>query len=102
MTKKTENRRVGMRIILLGPPGSGKGTQGAMVSERYGIPHVSTGDLLREMAAEPTPCGRETKAILSSGEYCSDETVFSLVKERLSKPDCKNGWILGDVLKALA
>lgn len=83
-----------MRIVLLGAPGSGKGTQAKKLVEKYGIPQISTGDLLRAALAEGTPLGRKAKAAMDAGQLVSDEIVLGIIRERLRKPDAKNGFIL--------
>lgn len=83
-----------MRIILLGAPGSGKGTQSAMLTKKYNIPQISTGDILREHVREKTPLGLKVQEVISKGELVSDELVVELVKERLSRPDAQRGYIL--------
>jgi len=81
-------------VVLLGPPGAGKGTQAKRIMERYDIPQVSTGDLLRENAAQGTNLGLAAKAIMARGELVPDDVVCGMVRERLSRPDCKRGYIL--------
>jgi adenylate kinase len=83
-----------MRLILLGPPGAGKGTQAASIREQMGIPHVSTGDMLREAVAAGTTLGSRVKEILASGRLVSDEIVGDLVAERLDRPDAEGGFLL--------
>ena len=83
-----------MVIILLGPPGAGKGTQAAVLSEHYKIPHLSTGDMLRVVEKSGSVLGEEVKNRLNLGELVSDETVFDIVERRVKKADCKNGFIL--------
>lgn len=83
-----------MRIVLLGAPGSGKGTQAKKLVEKYGIPQISTGDLLREALAAGTPLGRKAKAAMDAGQLVSDEVVLGIIRERLKKPDAKNGFIM--------
>ena len=80
-----------MRLILLGAPGAGKGTQAARICEHYGIPQISTGDMLRAAVKAGTPLGLAAKKIMDAGELVSDDIIIGLVKERLEKPDCKNG-----------
>ena len=82
------------RIVLLGPPGAGKGTQAARLIEALGVPHVSTGDMLREAVANETEVGKQAKAIMDSGKLVSDEIVVAIAEERLSQPDAKSGFIL--------
>jgi adenylate kinase len=83
-----------MRIVLLGPPGSGKGTQGKLLAEKYGVPQVSTGDLLRAAVAEGSPLGKVAKAAMDAGQLVSDEVVLGIIRERLAKPDARRGFIL--------
>lgn len=81
-------------IIFIAPPAAGKGTQSKLVSEEYNIPHISTGDLLREAATEPTELGRKIKEDMEKGNLVSDEVITTLLKNRITSPDCKNGYIL--------
>ena len=83
-----------MKLILLGAPGSGKGTQAAKICEKYNLPHISTGDIFRENIKNQTPLGLKVKAIMDSGNLCPDELTVDLVKDRLAKPDCANGYLL--------
>jgi adenylate kinase len=83
-----------MRLVLLGAPGAGKGTQAKMLIEKYKIPQISTGDILRKAVADGTPLGKEAKAIMDKGELVPDKIVLGLVEERLKQGDCKNGYIL--------
>lgn len=83
-----------MRLVLLGAPGAGKGTQAKMLIEKYNIPQISTGDILRKAVADGTPLGKEAKVIMDKGDLVTDEIVIGLVKERLAQDDCKNGYIL--------
>ncbi len=82
-----------MRLILLGAPGAGKGTQAAFIREQYGIPQISTGDMLRAAVAAGTPLGLEAKKIMESGGLVSDELIIDLVKDRLKQPDCEKGYL---------
>jgi len=82
-----------MRLILLGPPGAGKGTQAAFLCKRYGIPQVSTGDMLRAAAKAGTATGLAAKRQMDAGQLVSDEVIVSLVKERLHEPDCEKGYL---------
>jgi adenylate kinase len=83
-----------MRLVLLGAPGAGKGTQAKKLIGKYNIPQISTGDILRKAVADGTPLGKEAKVIMDKGELVTDEIVIGLVKERLAQDDCKNGYIL--------
>lgn len=83
-----------MRVILLGPPGVGKGTQAAEISQRYNIPHISTGDIFRENIKNETAIGKEVKAYLDNGKLVPDELTIKIVEARLSADDCKNGFLL--------
>ena len=81
-------------VILLGPPGAGKGTQAKQIVERYGIPQISTGDLLREHVAKGTDLGAEAKAIMARGQLVPDELMYGMVAQRLREPDCRRGFVL--------
>jgi adenylate kinase len=83
-----------MRLVLLGPPGAGKGTQAQHLSSRFGIPQISTGDILREHVEEGTTLGIRARAYMDRGEYVPDDIVVSMVMERLSEPDADKGFIL--------
>lgn len=83
-----------MRLILLGPPGAGKGTQAAWIKTTYGIPQLSTGDMLREAVAKRTEVGREAKSVMEAGKLVSDDIINRIVAERIDQPDCANGFIL--------
>ncbi len=83
-----------MRLILLGAPGSGKGSQAGPLTGHFGIPQVSTGDMLREARAQGTPMGREAAKYMDAGQLVPDEVVIGIVKERIQKPDCAKGFIL--------
>ena len=82
-----------MRLILLGAPGVGKGTQAQFIPEAYGIPQISTGDMLRQAIAAETPLGLEVKGVMDRGELVTDEIIVNLVKERLAQPDCEKGFL---------
>ncbi len=90
-----------MKLILLGAPGAGKGTQAGILSRRLTIPTISTGSLLRAAVKDGTPIGRQAKVIIESGRLVPDEMVMDMVKERLSKPDCENGYILDGMPRTL-
>ncbi|MGC9504439.1 adenylate kinase [Baaleninema sp.] len=83
-----------MRLIFLGPPGAGKGTQAQRIAERFAIPHISTGDILRQAVANETPLGQQAKEYMDRGDLVPDELILSMVRERLSESDVKPGWIL--------
>jgi adenylate kinases len=83
-----------VNLILLGPPGAGKGTQAEVLIERFNIPHISTGDIFRAAIKEGTPLGTEAKRYMDSGQLVPDEVVIGIVKERLLKSDCQNGFLL--------
>ncbi len=82
-----------MRIILLGPPGAGKGTQAKFIAEDYGIPKISTGDMLRQAVQDQTPVGLMAKQVMDQGQLVSDEIIMALVKERIQQADCKEGFL---------
>lgn len=82
-----------MKIILLGPPGAGKGTQANFIKKSFSIPQISTGDMLRAAVAAGTPLGLQAKKIMDAGELVSDEIILDLVKERISEDDCSNGYL---------
>ena len=82
-----------MRLILIGPPGAGKGTQAAYIKEHYGIPQISTGDMLRAAVKAGTELGKAAKVIMDQGGLVSDDIIIGLVKERLQADDCKNGFL---------
>jgi len=83
-----------MRIILLGPPGSGKGTQGNLIEKKYGLPKISTGDLLRSEVREGTQLGKEAEARMNKGELVDDDIVVGMIKNRISKPEYQRGYIM--------
>ena len=82
-----------MKIILLGPPGAGKGTQAEIICKNFSIPHISTGDMLREAIANETTIGKQAKEIMDAGNLVPDNVIISLVKERIENDDCKNGYL---------
>jgi len=82
-----------MRLILLGPPGAGKGTQAQFIRDKFGIPQTSTGDMLRAAVKAGTPLGKQAKQVMDSGRLVSDDIIIGLVKERLREPDCQRGYL---------
>jgi len=82
-----------MRLILLGPPGAGKGTQANFICEKFAIPQISTGDMLRAAVKAGTPLGREAKKVMDAGQLVSDDIISGLVNERLKQPDCARGYL---------
>jgi len=91
-----------MRIILLGPPGAGKGTQAAFLCERYRVPQISTGDMLRAAINAGTPLGQAAKKVMDKGQLVSDDIVLTLVKDRLRAPDCARGYLFDGFPRTLA
>ena len=91
-----------MRLIILGPPGAGKGTQAARIAEHYGIPAISTGDIFRDNIRNETELGRQVKQVLSSGGYVSDEITNAIVEDRLAQDDCVPGFLLDGYPRTLA
>jgi adenylate kinase len=91
-----------MRIILLGAPGAGKGTQAKLMAVKYGIPQISTGDIFRAAISQGTPLGKQVKEIVESGQLVPDELVIALVRERLKQPDCHKGFLLDGFPRTVA
>jgi adenylate kinase len=93
---KTDGRQTAslMQLVIMGPPGAGKGTQARKINEKYGIPHISTGDILRAEVARDTELGRQVKGIMERGELVDDAIVMGLIQARLAEPDCGDGFIL--------
>ncbi|ATD53958.1 adenylate kinase [Clostridium chauvoei] len=91
-----------MKIVLLGPPGAGKGTQAKSISNRYSIPHISTGDIFRKNISENTPLGIEAKKHIDKGQLVPDEVTINMVKDRLQDEDCKGGYLLDGFPRTVA
>ena len=91
-----------MRIILLGSPGSGKGTQAQFITEKFAIPQISTGDMLRAAVRAGTPLGIEAKKVMDAGGLVSDDIILGLIKERIAEDDCKNGFLLDGFPRTIA
>mgnify|MGYP003971402921 CR=1 FL=1 len=91
-----------MNVILLGPPGAGKGTQAQRISESYGIPQISTGDMLREARKNKTPLGQKAESYMLAGKLVPDEVVVGIVDERLMQQDCENGFVLDGFPRTVA
>ncbi|MFM2007814.1 MAG: hypothetical protein RLZZ09_3469 [Pseudomonadota bacterium] len=91
-----------MRVILLGAPGSGKGTQAQAITEKYGIPQISTGDMLRAAVREGTPLGLEAKKIMDAGLLVSDDIILGLIQERIKADDCRTGFLLDGFPRTIA
>jgi adenylate kinase len=90
------------RVVFLGPPGAGKGTQAQRLAASAGIPHLSTGDMLRKAVAEGTPVGRQVKPIIDAGKLIPDDVMWSVVAERLERPDCGSGFLLDGFPRTVA
>ncbi|RFA30555.1 adenylate kinase [Alkalilimnicola ehrlichii] len=91
-----------MRVILLGPPGAGKGTQAAFICETFSIPQISTGDMLRAAVKQGTPLGVAAKKVMDAGGLVSDDIIIGLVKERIAQPDCANGFLFDGFPRTIA
>jgi adenylate kinase len=91
-----------MRLILLGPPGAGKGTQANFIRERFGIPQISTGDMLRAAVKAGTPLGIAAKKVMDAGQLVSDDIIIGLVKDRLKEPDCASGYLFDGFPRTIA
>lgn len=91
-----------MRLIIMGPPGAGKGTQAARIATRYGIPAISTGDIFRANVSQGTPLGLEAKAYMDKGDYVPDSVTNAMVKDRIAEDDCAQGFLLDGYPRTLA
>ncbi|MEX0951491.1 MAG: adenylate kinase [Gammaproteobacteria bacterium] len=91
-----------MKIILLGPPGAGKGTQAGFIKDHFAIPQISTGDMLRAAVKAGTPLGKEAKQVMDAGELVSDDLILALVKERVTAADCANGYLMDGFPRTIA
>jgi adenylate kinase len=91
-----------MRLLIMGPPGAGKGTQAGLIAEHYKIPAISTGDIFRAMKTAQTPLADQLRAIMDSGGYVSDELTNAIVAARLTEPDCENGFLLDGYPRTVA
>lgn len=87
-------RGLGRAVILIGPPGAGKGTQAKQIAREYGVPHLSTGDMFRDHVGRGTPLGMQAKPLMERGELVPDDIVLGMVEERIARPDCVNGFVL--------
>lgn len=97
-----ESKRLGHAVIFLGPPGAGKGTQAQRVAERYRLPHLSTGDMLRDNIRLGTAIGRKAKPLMEHGELVPDDLVLQMVEERIAQPDCRDGFVFDGFPRTLA
>ena len=91
-----------MKILLLGPPGAGKGTQANVLMHEFGIPQISTGDMLRAAVKSGSPLGKELKQVMDAGELVSDDLILELVKERITQDDCRNGYLFDGFPRTIA
>jgi adenylate kinase len=90
-----------MKIVMLGAPGAGKGTQAQMIAEKFGLPHISTGDIFRANIKNGTELGKKAKAFMDAGKLVPDEIIIDIIKERTAKPDCAHGYILDGVPRTI-
>ncbi len=95
-------QELGHAVILLGPPGAGKGTQAQRIAERYHLPHLSTGDMFRDHIRRETELGRRAKPLMERGELVPDDLVLSMVEDRIAQPDCRNGFVFDGFPRTLA
>jgi len=91
-----------VNILIFGPNGSGKGTQGAIVQKKYGVPHIETGVIFRQNISKKTPLGEKAKAFIDKGELVPDDITIPMILDRLKEPDCKDGWLLDGFPRNLA
>jgi adenylate kinase len=91
-----------MRVVFLGPPGSGKGTQAKLLAERLGVPAISTGDILRAAVREKSPLGLQAQAVMEKGELVSDDLIVALIRERIGRPDARGGFLLDGFPRTVA
>jgi len=91
-----------VKLILLGPPGAGKGTQAGFIQERYNIPQISTGDMLRAAVKAGSELGKQAKQVMDAGELVSDDLILALVRERIQQPDCANGYLMDGFPRTIA
>jgi adenylate kinase len=94
--------KLGRAVIFLGPPGAGKGTQAKELARKYGVPHLSTGDMLREHVTKGTPLGIKAKPIMERGELVSDSLVLQMIRERIERPDCSHGFVFDGFPRTVA
>lgn len=100
--ERLATNRQRLAVVLMGPPGAGKGTQAKKIAERYGLPHLSTGDMFRENIRRKTELGQRVKAIMDRGDLVPDDAVVAMVEQRISEPDCAKGFILDGFPRTVA